>query len=151
MRRRPDPHGWNSWQGYCAAHDGKIKSLAGFVVEDRVERTITPKVAHWRGEVLCADGYEVHVEREQAVEVRRGVPWVVTRTYSYHALRRVGTDTVNMLRYDNIHAHAGHPTPHHRHEYGPDSGDLRVRHVPEPSPGLGQVLDELQAIWSRAG
>ena len=151
MRRRPDPHGWNSWSDYCAVHDSKIRSLAGFVLEDSVERTITPTVAHWDGRILCAGGLEVHVDREQAVEVRRGVPRVLTRTYSYHALRRAGLSAVNVLRYDNIHPHEGHPTAHHKHEYDADGADTRVTHFGGPWPGLGDVLDELHSIWLREG
>ena len=143
--RRPDPHGWNSWISYLGAHDGKLGDFDHFVIEDRLERTIGTTVANWVGEIICQDGYEIHVRRLQLVDVRQGTPWVRTQTYSYHALRRLRDTSRNLFRYDNIHAHEGHSTPHHRHRFDRDGNEIDpCEHVGEDGwPNLGQVLDEL--------
>ena len=75
--------------------------------------------------------------------------WVKTRRYSYHALRRRDDQTVDLFRYDNIHAHEGHRTRHHRHRFDLSGGEIKPsEHMGEDGwPTLGQVLDELFQVW----
>jgi hypothetical protein len=147
---RSDPHGWNSWDAYIAAHDGTLGDYADhFLMEDRIERTLTRTAANWVGELVCVDGYEIHVRRLQIVDIRPQGPWVKTSLYSYHALRRHEQTTVDLFRYDNIHAHAGHPSKHHRHRFDRNGREiLPVEHVGEDGwPNLGQVTAELYVYW----
>lgn len=152
MPSRPDPHGWNSWPHYLDAHAGKLGDyLDHFIIEDRLEHTLTDIAVHWTGELICADGYEIHLRRVQIVEMRQGVPFVKTSIYSYHALHRRGDDARKLFRYDNIHVHPRHTTAHHRHRF--DLNGLEIHpceHIGEHGwPNLGQVLDELYAFWQQ--
>lgn len=147
---RRDPHDWASWTAYCGAHDGKIEDYDHFIVEDRLTREVGTDLVQWRGAVTCADGYEINVRRAQVVDIRGGVPWVKTTFYAYHALRRRDDQVVNLFRYDNIHPHPDHPSPHHRHRYHLGIEIKPVEHVGESGwPNLGQVLDEIYELWLR--
>ena len=43
--------------------------------------------------------------------------FVRTVEYSYHVLRRAGTEVYNLFRYDNIHVQPGHTSRHHLHRF----------------------------------
>jgi hypothetical protein len=148
----PDPHGWNSWTAYLAAHDGKLGDYSDhFLIDNRLEHTLTDIVVRWTGELVCVDGYEVHIRRSQVVDFRQGTPWVRTSIYSYQALHRGPDATRRLFRYDNIHPHHGHQTPHHRHRFDINGLEIHpAEHVGLNGwPNLGQVLDELHAYWSQ--
>lgn len=148
-----DPHAWNSFPSYLDAHRGKLGDYADhFLIEDRLTYTPTTDQVLWVGELICRDGFEIHVRRLQIAELRHsGVLWVRTSLYSYHALWRTprGT-TTNLFRYDNIHPHANHTSPHHRHRFDRNGVEIKpVEHVGiDGWPNLGQVLDELHATWA---
>lgn len=148
--RKPDPHGWNSWTSYCGAHDGKLGDFDHFVIEDRVERAVGLTVANWVGEIICQDGYEIHVRRLQLVDMRHGSPWVRTKKYSYHALQRRAGLVRNLFRYDNIHTHLRHDSEHHRHRFDRNGVEIDPpEHVGIGGwPNLGQVLDEVHVYWT---
>jgi hypothetical protein len=62
--------------------------------------------------------------------------------------RLVSDRTVNLFRYDNIHAHRGHTTKHHRHRFDLNGRETFVEHVGEDRwPNLGRVVEELYASW----
>ena len=151
MPSRPaDPHSWASWPGYLEAHAGKLRDYVDhFIIEDRLQHTLTDAAVLWVGELICADGYEIHLSRQQIVEMRQGIPWVKTVLYSYQALHRRGDETRKLFRYDNIHTHEGHETAHHRHRFDANGVErLPCEHVGAVGwPNLGQVLDELHAFW----
>lgn len=145
-----DPHGWNSWTAYLAAHEGRLGDYADhFLLDDRLERTLTDVVARWVGELICSDGYEIHVRRVQTVDIRQGTPWVKTFNYSYQALHRRHETARSLFRYDNIHVHERHPDAHHRHRFDTNGVEIRpVEHIGvDHWPNLGQVLDELHEYW----
>lgn len=145
-----DPHGWNSWDGYLGAHNGKLGTYRDyFLIDDRLETLITRDVVSWTGELICTGGYEIHIRRLQVADHRNGVLWVKTSKYSYHALRRTGDTTRQLFRYDNIHAHAHHADEHHRHRFDTNGREiLPAVHIGAVQwPTLGQVLDELYVYW----
>lgn len=143
-----DPHGWASWQEYLNAHNGKLATFADhFIVEDRLQPTITPELVHWLGELVCVDGIRISVDRRQDVRERHGTIEVITREYSYQAIRRTGSTTRQILRYDNIGVH-GHADKHHRHVFD-GGGNETTEWVGKANwPNFGQVLDEIYDCWS---
>jgi hypothetical protein len=99
----------------------------------------------WEGVLFCAQGIEIHVHKLQDVKVENGSHIVRTTEYSYQVLRRDDEDTVlQLFRYDNAHAHAGDPTPHHKHTFRPN-GEEVITHVGEDWPTLAQVIEEAEA------
>ncbi|HWP62813.1 MAG TPA: DUF6516 family protein [Candidatus Binatia bacterium] len=150
--RKPSRHGWNSWKGYLAAHRSKLAQYEDhFLVEDGLEYSLTWQWVTWEGVLRFRDGHEIQVTRRQKVERRRGEPWVRTVEYVYHALRRDESSVRNLFRYDNIHVHPGHETPHHRHAYDAAGQEVQPpEHVGEAGwPTLGEVIDELHDLWQR--
>ena len=60
-----DPHGWNSWQSYKSAHESKLAQYADhFLIENRLTYEISPELIYWEGELICADGIEIHVRSD---------------------------------------------------------------------------------------
>lgn len=106
----------------------------------------------WRGVLRCTAGIEIHVEKVQDLRRLGGRPTVRTLLYNYHVLQRLPGGERNLLRYDNAHAHPGHPDTHHRHDYE-ESGYVRVRHLTECGwepgdwPTLGNVIEEIYDWW----
>lgn len=146
-------HNWNSWQGYLDAHQSYLRSREHFLVEDRLPRPeVTDQTVVWNGALILSGGYEVHVTRHQAVQVRRGVPWVKTIQYSYQAVHRDGNGRARELfRYDNVHRHQGHRTAHHRHAFDAAGHELPSSPVctGDDWPTLGEVIDEIYDCWRR--
>ena len=141
-------HGPNSWQDYLEVHRSRIADFMDhFILEDRLRITRTRTQVAWEGELMCADGIEIHVAKRQEVTIRGGQPWVRTVDYSYHVFRRVGPVTTNLVRYDNA-AHHRHPDAHHRHRYDANGHEiLPPEHVGEDGwPTLGEVLAEAFAL-----
>ena len=147
-----DPHGWNSWQAYKSAHEGKLAQYADhFLVDDRLTYTISPELIYWDGALICADGIEIHVHRFQAIGDKRGQRWVRTTAYSYHVMMRFPEGVLDLLRYDNIgdHMSLGHADQHHVHRFDA-LGKERMEHVGQAGwPTLGDVLDEAYEFWVR--
>jgi hypothetical protein len=139
MSRR---HGPNSWDNYEAVHQSYMKRFEHFIVEDGLQAIPTPTLVRWEGELYCLGGIEVHVTKIQRVTGRAGQMMVETTQYSYHVLRRTGTGTTNLLRYDNVHVQPDHPDAHHRHRYDADGNEIEPpMHVGEEGwPTLGDVL-----------
>lgn len=121
------------------------------LVNDRLEHIVTTSAVLWRGELICADGYELHIRRLQVTDDRGGALWVKTATYSYHALHRRREATRQLFRYDNIHVHPHHDDPHHRHGFDRNGLEMKpVEHIGVVQwPNLGQVLDELFEYWKQ--
>lgn len=145
-----DKHAWNTWDGYCGAHDGYIEHFkaGGFVLEDRMVGTPTPLGATWEGEVYCRDGIEIHVRKRQEVRRRRGRVEVHTVEYSYHVLLRLESGQIrDIFRYDNVHVHAHHADEHHRHRYTVTGRDA-LEHVGVLGwPTFSEVIKEAQQWW----
>jgi hypothetical protein len=143
-----DRHRWNGLDGYLLIHDKRIADFDHFIVDNGLRHTVTPTVVTWDGIIRFQGGIEVKVEREQAARTNHGRLQVRTETYSYHAYRRVGRRTTNIIRYDNAHPYAGHPDAHHRHRYEPDGTEGPVEHVGHDDwPTLGDVIQELYDLW----
>ena len=72
-------------------------------------------------------------------------PSTPTTRYGVSRLARQPT----LFRYDNIHPHPEHPTSHHRHRFDRNRAEIKpVEHVGvEGWPNLGEVIDELHALW----
>lgn len=146
-----DRHGWNSWDGYLAVHQKRLADFHGhFLLEDRLTFTRTRDTVFWSGELLCADGIEIHVTKRQTVRERRGRTEVQTTDYSYQVLRRTGSSVRPLFRYDNA-AHHDHPDAHHRHRY--DEAGVEIdppEHVGRSGwPTMGDVIDEAHDLWQR--
>lgn len=141
-------HGPNTWDNYQDVHDSYMEAYAHFIEEDCLEAIPTRTLVTWRGIIYCAGGIEIHVAKTQSVSDRYGQLMVQTTEYAYHVLRRVGKGTTNLLRYDNAHAHADHPDPHHRHRYDDDGNEIEPPlHVGEENwPTLGEVLAEVHDL-----
>ena len=59
-----DRHKPNSWDGYLAVHASKIDDYLGhFILDDRLSVTLTADLVAWTGELICADGIEIHVSK----------------------------------------------------------------------------------------
>ena len=125
-------HGPNSWHDYLEVHRSRLADFADhFIIEDRLTSTRTRSQVVWKGELLCADGIEIHVTKTQEVTYRGGQPWVETVDYSYHVFRRHGQVPTHLVRYDNS-THHRHPDPHHRHRYDANGREiLPPEHVGE--------------------
>ena len=73
------------------------------------------------GEVSCRGDMMVRVEKYlDVLENDSPDPLVQTFSYSYNASVRGAS---NVLRYDNWHAHEGHPDEHHGHRMNWETGD----------------------------
>jgi hypothetical protein len=147
-----DPHGWNSWQSYRAAHESKLAQYADhFLIEDQLPYAISPELVYWDGQLICADGIEIHVHRAQEVGDKRGRRWVRTTFYSYHVMLRFAEGVVDLFRYDNIgnHLSLGHLDQHHVHRFDA-LGKETIEHVGyDRWPTLGDVMDEAYDFWVR--
>jgi len=146
-------HGPNSWQDYLEVHRSRLADFADhFIIEDRLTSTRTRSQVVWKGELLCADGIEIHVTKTQEVTYRGGQPWVETVDYSYHVFRRHGQVPTHLVRYDNS-THHRHPDPYHRHRYDANGQEiLPPEHVGEAGwPTLGEVIEEAYALWRPGG
>lgn len=146
-----DRHGWNSWEQYQAAQESFLEHfLDHFITENTLQAEITSTLVRWDGVLVCVDGFEIHVKKEQAVRYRDGRPEVRTVYYSYHVLQRTDVGVRNLVRYDNAHEPPGHPTRHHRH-HKMDAGaaDLEPpEHVGAAGwPTLGDVVEEAYRLW----
>ena len=148
----PNRHGPNSWDDYLTVHESRIRDFVGhFILDDRLSFIRTETLVLWQGELVCADGIEIHVTKTQRVWHRQGRPWVETTDYSYHVLRRLGPRVLGLFRYDDA-AHHDHPDPHHRHRFDGDGVEIEPpQHVGvEGWPTLGDVIEEAHNLW-RAG
>lgn len=142
-------HGPNSWDDYLKVHQRRIEDFRGhFIIEDRLTPARTATQVLWEGELICQGGIEIHVRKRQSVVERSGRPWVQTADYSYQVLRRDGTETLNMFRYDNADHHQ-HSDSHHRHAFDANGIEIApVVHVGEASwPTLGDVIEEAHDAW----
>lgn len=125
-------HGANSWDDYLHVHQHRIADFIGhFSLDDRLAFTRTQTQVSWEGEILCADGIEIHVRKRQLITYRRGRPWVRTVDYSYQVIQRQAGDATPMFRYDNA-GHFDHPDAHHRHQFDVNDREiLPATHVGE--------------------
>lgn len=149
MPRVADRHDPNSWDGYLAVHTSKIDGYLGhFILEDRLNVTLTADLVAWAGDLICADGIEIHVSKRQASWFRSGRRWVQTESYSYHVLQRMTSRERSVFRYDNS-PHHDHEDPHHRHRYDVNGVELgRAEWVGAQGwPTLGDVIDEAYRWW----
>lgn len=147
-------HGPNTWENYQHVHDSYMDSFSHFIEEDCLRAIHTRTLVSWDGVLYCAAGIEIHISKSQQVTERHGQLMVETTDYSYHVLRRVGRQTTNLLRYDNVHVQPDHPDAHHRHRYDPDGNEIEPpTHVGEEGwPTLGEVLQEafdLMPFWEQ--
>lgn len=144
-----DRHQPNSWNGYLAVHASKIDVYLGhFILDDRLAVTVTADLVAWTGELICADGIEIHVSKRQSSWLRSGQRWVRTESYSYQVLQRLEGRERNVFRYDNS-PHHDHQDPHHRHDYDVNGVEFgRPEWVGAHGwPTLGDVLDEAYRWW----
>ena len=79
-------HGPNSWHDYLEVHRSRLADFADhFIIEDRLTSTRTRSQVVWKGELLCADGIEIHVtktRRSRTAAASRGSRPLTTRTTS---------------------------------------------------------------------
>ena len=145
-----DKHGWNDWNQYFSIPQRCIENyLNHFVLDDQLTATPTKTQVQWKGTLYCRDGIEIVVRKLQLLESRHGRPHVRTIDYSYHVVRRTGGRTINLFRYDNVHPHPGHPTPHHYHAYTAEGNAVQpATHVGEEGwPTLSEVIEQAHQLW----
>jgi len=125
-----------------------MKAYEHFIEQDKLSATATETLVTWCGELYCQGGIEIHISKTQAVDHRGGQLMVETTEYSYHVLRRTGTTTTNLLRYDNVHVQPNHPDAHHRHRFDEGGNEIEPpQHVSEEGwPTLGEVLQEVYEL-----
>ena len=121
----------------------------GFVVENDLVPVPTATVVIWDGRIYCADGFALAVTKNQEVEVRHDRPWVRTVRYSYQGLHHAGGIGKKLFRYDNYHAHPGHPDRHHKHRCDTDGNEIEPPDFVGAGhwPTLSDALEELRQIW----
>jgi hypothetical protein len=101
-----------------------------------------------QGEIACQGMIIVTVHKILDIVAQGDVPEVRTARYSYN-VRVVGRHSV--FRYDNCHAHKGHPDAHHKDVFDFQTG-TKVDSVwtgERGWPTLGEVLDETRSWWSQ--
>jgi len=128
-----------------------MDDAADFIEQNDLTYTETPELVQWGGRIHCQRGFELTITKYQDRRVRfGGSVQVRTIRYSYHATRRVGDDVVNVLRYDNIHAHEGHADAHHLHVFDDTGTEVEVRHIGyDDWPVLSDVIAELRTTAFR--
>ena len=144
-------HAPNSWDSYLAAHNGRLADFADhFLERDTLAIKTSAFTVAWSGVLLCRDGIEIQVARQQRTWMRSGRRWVETIEYSYHVMVRAGGAVRSVFRYDNAHPHPGHADAHHRHAYDDSGNNDAVSWVGEAGwPTLGDVIEEAYEWWSR--
>jgi hypothetical protein len=137
-------HGPNTWDNYQAVHDSCLRDYDHFIVEDGLEAIPTQTLVKWDGILYCAGGLEIHVDKTQRVSDRGGQLMVQTTEYKYHVQRKVGTRTIKLFRYDNVHVQPDHPDHHHRHRFDENGDEIEPTEYKgvEGWPTLGEVLQE---------
>jgi hypothetical protein len=100
-----------------------------------------------QGEIACLGNIVITVYKIIDIVASGDVPIVRTSRYSYN-VRVMGQH--NVFRYDNWHAHEGHPDEHHKDLFDFTTGDRTdSKWVGEGGwPTLGEVIEETRAWWS---
>jgi hypothetical protein len=101
------------------AHLGHMLSLraTGFVGDDTIQLLRFADSLFMVGQVGCKGNVVITVEKLLAVTDHETVQTV---RYSYQATIRNGH---KIMRFDNQHAHPGHPDDHHKHVFNYLTGD----------------------------
>lgn len=139
-------HDWHDWYDYLNVHDSWLENKLAFLIEDnQLSYEFSEQAVFWEGILHCVEGIEIHVSKTQAVQYRSGRPEVKTVRYSYHALRREGERTIDILRYDNAHEHEGGWFNHHKHLFDEDGNEIGspIYVGEEGWPTLGAVILEV--------
>lgn len=145
-----DRHGWNSLQGYLAAHEAQLERLGRFFVERNGLTIFWQDAVHLRieGRLSCTGGIFLDVRKVLESNERNQVRAIL---YKYHAGIE-GPQHRPIFRYDNSHTYLreGHPDPFHKHRFDPDTW----QEITPPLwigyhewPTLADVLEELHAWW----
>jgi hypothetical protein len=110
-------HGPNRFLSYKQIHDTCLRNFfdSGFLLDQTLEWSALPGEIELSGQLLCLGGIVIGVRKVlEVVEDHETDPLVQTVEYAYNAhLSGHG----NFLRCDNSHAHPGHETDNHRHEW----------------------------------
>lgn len=122
----------------------------GFVQSDTLEHAfLGGGFIQISGEIACSGRIVLAVNKFMEVLDGEGLDTrVQTFQYAYNAsVRGQG----NLLRYDNVHAHPGHPNEHHRHDYDWRTGEELHGSpfwVGEPGwPTLSQFMEEVESWY----
>lgn len=124
--------------------------LDTFILEDRLTVDVTEHFIKWDGELVCVDGYHIHVEKTQERKEERGQAFVRTKDYAYHVQRVVDGREVPVFRYDNVgdHTDDGHEDRHHLHRFD-ERGEkiVPILWVGAANwPSMGDVIEEVYAL-----
>lgn len=142
-------HDWNSWDNYQQIHSRHLADFEYFIVLENLLLHQDESEIRIRGALHCLSDIRIEIDMTLDVELRNGRPFVRTAKYKYHAL--YSSARRNLLRYDNVHPHRGHPDEHHKHLYDlpkghPRESEGRVIHVGADGwPTLSEFLDEVIA------
>lgn len=144
----PPAHAPTRWLRYVEAHDNHMGQLyrEEFVQGDTLMWSPVYQGFQLTGEIACRGNIVIRVDKTLAIlDPGESNPRVQTEYYAYNASVK-GHGTIR--RYDNEHAHPGHPDAHHRHD-----GDWRTGqeatpvHVGEQGwPTLSEFIREI-AQW----
>lgn len=138
-------HGRARLDTYFTVHANWMAKLKqeGFVLSDTLELTPikgTPFLK-MKGDIFLQGNLKMHVNKTLRVSAVRGAPHVQTVEYAYNlSLQKVG----NIFRYDNMHAHYGHQSKDHRHQYEPPGKRKQLDEIRDEQdvPTLGEALNE---------
>ena len=148
-------HDWYSYDQYRNVHESYMERLAqqGVVLESNLsfievsDHTGLSRV-NLTGDIICADGVSVSVEKTLMVlKPANRRPLVKGRFYSYHAWLRDEAEG-DLIRYDN----ADGEDDLHRHDFDPRTGAETARTSIDISelPTLGAFIPQAVELGRRA-
>jgi hypothetical protein len=130
---------------YITVHNNWMKQLSqeGLILDHNLDFAPIPGTPFLtlKGDIFLEGSLKMHVNKTLRVSKVRGEPYVQTVEYAYNlSLIKVG----NIFRYDNMHAHYGHQSKDHRHQYEPPGERKRLDEIRDKDdvPTLGEALNE---------
>lgn len=139
-------HGPNVLSKYIEIHETVMDRYVrdGFVEFNGVNfESLGAGIILVEGAISCEGGLLCRVEKTLQVVVGgdESDPLVQTVKYAYNvSLSGYG----NLFRYDNVHVHAGHHGPNHRHGFDFGTRAETVTETRAEWPTLGEVLEEMR-------
>lgn len=140
---------------YREIHESRMDGFAtsGFVGEHNLGFEFEGSgVLVIEGEISCLGDIVIRVEKYlDVLEEDTPDPLVRTYSYSYNAsVRGHG----NVVRYDNLHPHEGHPDEHHKHDFDWRTGDELAPVSPRwvgvaGWPTLSEFIEEVMGWYYR--
>jgi hypothetical protein len=151
VSQKPGKHSPSRLDTYLTVHENIMDQFrrSDFVGDDTLTVDDFSPAGFYviQGEIACQGNIVITVYKILDIVVSGEVPEVRTSRYSYN-VRVLGKH--NVFRYDNCHAHQGHPDEHHKDVFDFVTGDrVDSQWVGEQGwPTLGEVIEEARSWWS---